>query len=126
MEMVTNIPQLTTELVSSSGPLAMLVEESYKQGMLIQQSAINAAAEWTIRLVQENTPEILVMSDPAKTGKPEFAVFHSPLCRIHQGHSCATLVALLDGQERLAPGNYYVWAKRPDREGTELRFERVE
>lgn len=125
MEMVTDIAKLSTELTAPAGPLAMLVEESYSQGLLIQQSALESAAEWIVRLIQENTPEIMVVADEAKTGRPEFALFHSPVCRIHQGHSCAVMVAMLDGQAQLPPGNYNVWLTRPDREGTELRFERL-
>lgn len=123
MEMITNVAKLSVELTSPSGPLAMLVEESYQQGMLIQQSALESAAEWIVRLIQENTPEIMIVND---SSKGEFALFHSPVCRIHQGHSCAVMTAMLNGEAQLKPGNYNVWATRPDHEGTELRFEKFE
>lgn len=122
MEMVTDMARLSAQLQSAGGPLAMLIEESYHQGLLIQQSSLRAASEWVIRLVQENTPDILVVREDGK----EFALFHSSVCRIHNGKPCAIETAFLDDrQERLPPGSYKVWQTRPDREETVLRFERV-
>lgn len=121
MEIVTSMAKLKVEMTAPGGPLADLVEEAYNEGLQIQQSALEAAAERIVALLQENTPDVLLVGDDS-----EFAIVHSSVCRSHQGPPCPVVTAITDGVVRAGKGAYFVWMVRPDREDTQFRVVPVE